>query len=261
MGEFTTISNILGQYGWGGLIGIGSIIALFFLIKYLMNRQSNKITSNITKVNDKLIEAINKNQETTTEFQNKLLDTNAKILEYFMTAADRKHERHDKGLDHRMKISSDIYDMTREILYKYHANRVAVLEFHNNSENLNGLPFLKFDMHYENVEKDTLSIQSKFKDIGIENISAIFTDILDEGYVVYESIDDLFDRASSYCAMLKEDGIHSVIYVGLYNSYNKVIGLLTMEYHEDIPDELIDITDIKEHASKISTLLELRGRQ
>ena len=46
MGEFTTISNILGEYGWGGLLGIGSIIALFFIIKYLMNRQSNIIFTN-----------------------------------------------------------------------------------------------------------------------------------------------------------------------------------------------------------------------
>ena len=75
---------------------------------------------------------------------------------------------------------------------------------------------------------------------------------------------DKLERRSPvlYDNLRNKTKVSTVIYAGLYNISNNLIGIVFLEYDDNVykyPESLIDLTDIKERASGISQLLDFKS--
>lgn len=163
-----------------------------------------------------------------------------------------------------MDISDEINDYIKEINDFYHANRTMLIEFHNSKENLNGLPFAWYDVSFERQSRDTVTLQQKCKNMQIQNIVCIIRDIKDsKNNIVYynnEEINKLYDRSSVLYAQLKEIGVTDIIYSGLYNKYNVLIGILVIEFNDKhkFDKSSISFDDINARSEQLATMLRFK---
>ena len=171
---------------------------------------------------------------------------------------------HDKSLDHRLKISEHIGNILWDMMNLYNCQRAIVIEFHNSKENLNGLSFLWYDVQYEKQQRDVQSISQKAKNLQASNLIPIINKVNKaDGNIIHlspEDIENIYDESTVLYSQFREINISNIIYCGLYNDENKLIGLLAIEYNSDhnfIP-EIINYFDIKANAAAIAQLLQFK---
>lgn len=81
---------------------------------------------------------------------------------YFLERYEQfKDKQHTEEVDKRVEISPKIQIILDKLLLTTKANRAYIIEFHNGTNNLNGLPFLFGDMTYEEVSNDDLEYISE----------------------------------------------------------------------------------------------------
>lgn len=70
------------------------------------------------------------------------------VSESIITAQD---EEHDRLMEHRLSIEGEIDNLLERICYETGADAAFILEFHNGTNNLSGMPFFYMDMTYEKI--------------------------------------------------------------------------------------------------------------
>ena len=73
-------------------------------------------------------------------------------------------------MQRRLQISEDIQQSIHDLLYKYNCDRVFILEFHNNKQNLSGLSFMWYDMQYEQVARGINSLETLYRDLSLSKV-------------------------------------------------------------------------------------------
>lgn len=270
---FELLSGVFDTYG---IVGIIAILIVAFAIYFISNKikKSNKETvttissgfeqmaKTLEKQNDKLLDAII-SQNT----GNQIL--NEKILETIITKALKDKdiedtEAHDENMQRRLQISEDIQQSIHDLLYKYNCDRVFILEFHNNKQNLSGLSFMWYDMQYEQVARGVNSLETLYRDQEASHLIPVITDINDnDGYKIYsvEDLEELQRTTPTLYRKLRVDReLEEAIMVGLYNKKNILIGILILEYESGfIPVEVLDEEDIVAEGRAIAKLLDYKN--
>lgn len=258
------ISTIFEQYGWPGILAIGLVLIIWYIIQKQLKKSSdasNKtlatglkdIATTIHSQNDYLIQTFTqqsiKQQEKIFELLKESLSNHDKVNE----------ERHSKSINQRFKITYAVMDKLTDLMNYHNAQRVTVIEFHNSKENFNGLSFIWYDIQYEVHQKNITPIASKCKEMQVSNIYHIINDLYDkDGIVIYHD-KHIEDEMNIYSDFEDNTDVKAIIYSGIYNENNDLIGLVCIEYIKyDMPEDL-DKEDLWERTSAISTLLNFNN--
>lgn len=262
------LGDVFMQFGWPGLIVFAAIVGLFFWLKYLLDKSSKKtsdtlvagftnLSNDMSKHNDKLLEAlINQNK------------TNTEALLAVVNTALVKHDKqtkatYDKNLKLRESVSHKIKQKMHDLLNRYNCDRAFILEFHNSKQNMTGLSFLWYDMTFEEIAKGVKTIQSQWKDQEASALLPIVEDINNEDGIKIYHIEDLeaLQKTSTvlYHRLRIERNLQEAIMVGLYDSNNQIIGILILEYEDTfLPIEILDLADIIREAGSMADLLDYK---
>lgn len=259
--DISTIYEILEKYGVIGVLLVAALGGLWYLIR----KQIEESGQNTTKI---LTDGINDIGATITE-QNRFLITSIaeqskanndrmfKMIEKMVSRqAEEKDAKHAESINLRFKVTPQIISKLHDMMNYHNAQRSVIIEFHNSKENLNGLSFVWYDVQYETHQKTVIPICHNCKDLQVSNLYSVIGDILETGHpAIYKNEDITPDKI--YHSNYEEiDDINCLVYSGIYNASNDLIGLIALEYIKDSYPEEFEIEDIIERSSAISTLLE-----
>lgn len=102
---------------------------------------------------------------------------------YFLERYEQfKEKQHTENIDKRLEISPKINFILEKLLVSTKCDRTFVLEFHNGTDNLSGLPFLYADMTYEEIANDNLDyISDLYQNVPLSRFS-ISQKLFKDGY-------------------------------------------------------------------------------
>lgn len=262
---FDFFSKMIEEFGSLGLV----MIVLGGLLYFLITRSDKKTEKSMADLSENITNTLanqNKDLLNTLTSNNTQLQTNMlSLIEKSISMHDENNNKlHNASMKHRLDISDKMQIMLYEMMNFYHAKRCGVMEFHNNTNNLNGLSFLWYDLSYENLQRNVRPISGLCKNQQLSILSPIMSDIIsNDGLVVYRSsdIEKLAQRSPVlYDHLTHKIQVSTVIYTGLYDLHNNLIGIVFLEYDDEFkyPENIIDLHDIKERASGISQLLDFK---
>ncbi len=268
---FEFFTEVIKHCGIAGFIGIVIIGIIYFLIQKSDKKQeksfeemTSHLSASIAEQNKTLIESISKNNNTMQSDIVRLLDKSLEKLLYY-----RDNEQisiHNQSMRHRLDISEKMQLILFEIMNFYQARRCGVMEFHNNTNNFNGLSFLWYDLSYENMQRNVKPISGECKNQQLSMLGPVMSDIIsNDGIVIYREsdIDKLEQRSPVLYNNLKHKiDVSTIVFAGLYDLHNNIIGVLFLEYDGEVypySDAIMDIHDVKERASAVSQLLDFKS--
>lgn len=173
-------------------------------------------------------------------------------------AYDRwKQITHTELFDLRMENAPKIQNLIDKLTFKVDASRSMVLELHNGSDGVGGLPFTKCSATYESLNIGAHPVASQYQN---QNMSLIpfATFIFDKGYWCGDT-DELIqiDRAL-YHKMKLNNTEHFAACV--IEGIDKPLAILIVSF-EKIPDEAHNCDEIRENirhiAMELSVFLEV----
>ena len=260
---FDFLHELLVQCGWPGLVVVGIVGVIYFLINKSINSSVDKTADKMADIiSNQNVTLINSMIDMTKQNQTEVLSLLNKSLNMH---DEEKEQEHIASIQHRLNISESIQKHLYDLMMLYRARRCALLEFHNSKENLNGLSFLWYDAHYEVKQRNVTPISGRCKDLQISNLMPVIKDVIDNDGIIHYNKEDL-DRLEKYSGVLydqlvKELGVTDIIFAGLYDQNNNIIGLVFLEYNDYVykyDEDIINLEDIKHHACTMSQLLEFK---
>lgn len=272
------ITYIINQFGILGAISVllGGIVCyvVWYFIKQIKEQPKaiEKLGISISEnLSSKLLEAINENNERTTELFSKTLhnqfEANYKLLECLLNKPNEEKEAHDKQIEQMTDLDEKIINLITELKILTHSDRVGILQFHNGSFNIDGLPFKEYDLKYEVQSKGVNVIQKLVDRLPSSNLVPIIRDTADVDTVVYdeEKLHQLYERSAPlYHYLVEKLNCKIVIYSTLYSiSTNKLIGFVVIEYQDDDENykKHFSENELEDIRLQISALLSLKKQE
>ena len=211
---------------------------------------SNLITNSMSKQNDALIASMTQ--------QNKEL---VNLIRQQSEVGQNQIKNHKIMLNERMKVTSKINDKVRNLMNLTNCDRVMILEFHNTNENLNGIPFAKYSCTHEYFRRGISQLANKCVNMQFYSISSVIMDMLNKEteQIYYEDIETIAEVNSTLYSLLVECKAKSILYTGIYDNKKCLIGLISLEYHERMDENLIDVEEIRTQADIISSMINLKN--
>lgn len=80
-------------------------------------------------------------------------------------------EAHDKAVEKRYENSPKIDQLLNEVMYRYGADRVCVVEMHNGTKNVAGLPFIYGEMTYEICRDGVIPVDADYTQFNLSRLS------------------------------------------------------------------------------------------
>ena len=137
---------------------------------------------------------------------------------------------HDYEMNLRMKNSAALNNVVLQLMYETNADRVLLAEYHNGSENISGVPFLKWSVTFESFRNEVgFSVANEYQHQQITLypfITHIGENYLYRGYVETE----LKKIDKSYAYRLLSHGIEYIIVSQIVNDKGLKCGMLILEY-------------------------------
>ena len=181
------------------------------------------------------------------------------FMETVLESMEKKNkETHDEGTEVRGYVSPKINKILVKMVYEMHADRAFIIEMHNGKENASSLPFVFYDMTYEEIREEdgATYIQSQFENVNISSYQMPWY-VAENTYFIGDveemrAVDRRFaarfeDEGDSYCGMvlIRSSGIN--------------VGFLGVAYKKN--PEMIDESGIRAKLAKyvqdIAPLLDL----
>ena len=266
-----TLYQIFQQYGVTGLIFVAmtSVIVilgkqLFKTIKGNVNNRldtlATSITDSMSSQNKALIDSLNTQNE---KLSDSLTNQNTQLLDFIINQQPAKKQKHDEMFKERVNTTRDINMKLREICLTHDAFFAAILEFHNTSTNLCGIPFAKFSCNFEYVEqKKPRTLLSTVQAFPFSMIEPVITDIMgthDSRQVIYKDIDTLPDEFDSVDNIFLQMPTkpHGMIANAMWDNDENMIGLLIIGYKGIVPDN-VQSDEIKIDTAQLTSIVNLR---
>ena len=174
------------------------------------------------------------------------------------TIKKQEREEHDAGSSVRGYVSPKINETLIKLVYELHADRAFVIEMHNGKENASSLPFVYFDMTYEEVREDenVKYVQPHFENINMNNYTMPW--YLSEHMYFIGNIEDI-KKIDKRLAVRFEDEGGAYCGLILMRSNGINIGFLGVSYKDprpEVTDEAIH-NKLTKYVQDISSLLDL----
>lgn len=164
-------------------------------------------------------------------------------------------KKHTHALEYRIEVDRKITKIIKELRTELDASRVFLLEPHNGTVSLNGLPFWYVSLTIEDTEGELESVQSEYKNIDANRFPIIY-----EVYSNYEwngTIDELekIDKKLSMKMRVNDADHFTLIAI---HGVNNLLGFLGITYIIDsIPPSQHKINQFAHSsAQRIGSLLD-----
>lgn len=173
----------------------------------------------------------------------------------FIEQNENNLSHHDAVMKHRNEIKPKVDGLLEDVLDNINADRVFVLEFHNGTNNLSGLPFMYGEITYEVCRKGVEPVGDDYGTISLSRFSLPYH-MNNYNYFI-GSIDSLETMDVKLSYRMRSNNASYVCISNMYGVYNN-IGYVGATYvngnepaaYENIVDELYMLSQ------KISTLLD-----
>ena len=260
-----TVFEIFNNYGWGGIAGLAAIGVIFLIIKYFNNKLTDDVKDGMAEISDKMTTEMSK---TNSELITAIHKTNEQLIDHIIHQDQKKQDDHTEKYDQRMDVTNEINSKLKEIALYYNSYRACIFEFHNSSQNLLGVPFAKYSCNFESPGKVSgsqwMPLITLCQNMPFATISNIYSKLSkeDNGQLVYnncmEDNSEFFnDCPVLYSLMTNVPNVKHIVYIALYDNNRKMIGILCLEYHCDIPSHL-EMNQLEIESAQLSSILNLR---
>lgn len=252
-----TFLNIFENYGWPGIIAILICILLFILLKKWNNKLSNDMASGLEKVGEKLTDQLSHQNDI---LIGHMVEQQNNLINYLVNKESDELQNHNNMLNDRMILSEDINMKCKDIMNIHGAQRTFIVEFHNSYQNLSGIPFAKYSCNYEWFDRGLLPLGNKCISLPFSSIAGVVQDVIksENQQVIYDDMDKLYDKNPSLVSYFKDEGTKVIVYTGLHDIHNQLIGLLVLEYQKEVDTSKINLHQLDVQAAEITSMLNIR---
>lgn len=163
-------------------------------------------------------------------------------------------EAHDRAVEKRYENSPKIDQILSEVLYKYGADRVCIVEMHNGTKNVAGLPFIYGEMTYEVCREGILPVDADYTQFNLSRLS--FPTFMFEHNAFCGGMNDLGRIDEKFAERLLVNNSTFLCGYTLHGSDN-VIGYFGVIWCGGAPSETNQLMkDLSAYAQKLSILLD-----
>lgn len=152
-----------------------------------------------------------------------------KVIEVLGKMAEKQHS---ELVDKRISIEPEIRLALKELRISCEASRTFLMECHNGTNNLNGMPFLYADMKYEDVANGVSYLDFSYQNQPLSRFP--LASYLFKNNYWYGSIEELSQIDERLAFRIKSNNTEWLALIVLKED-NKVIGMLGVSF-PDIPD-------------------------
>lgn len=249
--------HIFEQYGWWGLLGIVLCILLFLLTKYINKKFSKNITTGFEKIGESLTTQLSEQNK---QLTNTIVNSQEKLINYLITKEDNQAQNHNNMLNERMALAEDINMSLKDIMNIHNAQRAFILEFHNSYQNLSGVPFAKYSCNYEWFDKGLKPLGTKTIGLPFGSIAKVVYDVInsDTQQVIYTDIAKMEEENPALVSIFIDSKTKAIVYTGMYDKNNILIGLLVLEYLKDFDPNKLNLQQLNIQTAEITSILNIR---
>lgn len=162
-------------------------------------------------------------------------------------------EAHDKAVERRYENSPKIDQILSEVLYKYGADRVCIVEMHNGTKNVAGLPFIYGEMTYEVCRDGILPVDADYTQFNLSRLS--FPTFMFEHNAFCGGMNELSRIDDKFAERLL---VNNSTYLCGYTLHGKdnIIGYFGVIWCGDSPKETVQLMkDLSVYSQRLSILL------
>lgn len=160
------------------------------------------------------------------------------------TVDRNKEEQHNRNLENRKAIQPQINSALSSVMTKTNADRAFIIELHNGSNNLNGLPFLHGSVTYEITRDGIDNIDEEYQNLSLSRYE--FATYLHNNFSYFGTIDELKKIDKKLALKLHADGVVYVAVTTLHNGKNEwgwfgvlYCDMVSVPQEREITNELI----------------------
>lgn len=164
-------------------------------------------------------------------------------------------EKHQELIQKRIDASPLIANELKSLLINLDADRAAILEMHNGTNNLAGLPCIYGDMIYEEISPRVHYARDEFKNFNLARLPFVALHYNDKSWIGH--VDDIEKEDPYFAAKLRMVEVTYGAMVVL-EGIGGPLGFLTVFFKDtkDIPSKAKIMAEVTHSTQIISTLLD-----
>ena len=166
-----------------------------------------------------------------------------------------KVEQHETVLKRRSEIKPKIDLILKNTLEELNADRVFVIEMHNGTNSLSGLPFVYCEMTYETCRKGIMRVDDEYGSVVLSRYSLPY--YMNENQTYVGSVDELEELDPKLAHRMRDNGTAYICVANMYSldSYIGYVGIGYAEGSEPADPEKLKI-EVFKLSQRISILLD-----
>jgi len=251
------IVEIFDKYGWGGIIGLIICLAIFFGGKWLSKKLEDDMSSGLEKVGEKLTDQMSKQND---QLINTIIGQQDKLLDHLLDKQKKADIRHGDMMIDKIKLADEINQSLKEIMLTHNSQRAFIIEFHNTSSNLSGIPFAKYSCTYEWFDKGLMPLAAKCNSLPFSQMATITNEVLAEPsqIKIYDDMSKMADNNPSLFASVKDTKTKSIVYSAMFDKNNILIGMLVLEYQKEHTITQEELNQLGVETVQLTSIINIR---
>ena len=252
-----TIFNIFEKYGWYGILGILICCIIFFGFSFLYKKFFNNISTGLEEIGEKLADQMSNQND---KLMDCIVDQQKQLVDYLINKDAHDLVMHNNMVNERMELAEDINMSLKDIMNIHNAQRAFIVEFHNSYSNLSGVPFAKFSCNYEWFDKGLIPLSSKCMGLPFSSMARIVSDIIQSPsqQKIYNDMTKLEEENPVIFSYVGDHKTTMIVYTGMYDKNNILIGLLVLEYQGELDPNKINLNQLRIQAAELTSILNIR---
>jgi len=180
-------------------------------------------------------------------------------IEEYTDILDKRKEndriRHNNLVAERFKVGPMISNELKNLLITLDADRAAILEMHNGTNNTAGLPFIYGDMVYEEISPNVGFASDEFKNFNLAKLPFVSLHYHDRTWI--GSVDEIEKEDPYFAAKLRVVEVNYGAFVVL-EGINGPVGFLTLFFKDEKnhPTKAKIIAELNHSSQILSTLFD-----
>ena len=171
--------------------------------------------------------------------------------------AVEKVRLHDIALEKRQYIKPQVDSLLQATLYDLNADRIFIIEMHNGTNNVSGLPFLYGEMTYENVSEGIAHVEDDYTNVNLSRFS--FPTHLEKEHIWIGSVEELSKVDNKLAQRLISNDVTYLAIAHIHGIKNE-LGFFGVTYCNGLKpkDVYRSIGYVNLSAQKLSSLLDMK---
>lgn len=150
-------------------------------------------------------------------------------------AKSDEQNRHNNCMSRRLQVYDKILSLLKDMTSISGGSRSFIYEFHNGTNNITGMPFMKFSMQYEYIvpNEGMLPVISSFQNIPYSSITPLINHLFQYKYKYCSDTTQDEDKAV-LMSYVRSRGAYATLYAPLFAIDNQtILGILGIDFKTD----------------------------